>query len=351
MIPDASASQLKKRNVTSSASEELDVAEQLLGYAAGIQQQQQNIQQKHRDQGIAEMTSKIPPEDHPLMHSPYFAQACTSEVLLPSATAWRVLVGGPLVLWFLCTVTGIIQYSGLPTHKSNIQHSMQWFDALFRAAGPLLPLLPFLLRCCATEFPRFRRIMSWQANAEASAPRRGLAPPAPAPLQGTLPWACLLLYFLVGTVRILLYLTHLWSQRVAQDTSPLGAGRAGPVGANPDDPAAMDLVPAQHIPGWVSDHVVLGASVVACLQLELVCSVSDVVKLQVVGAGLLREFAAASSLIGSMVLTVFVCVDMYFTCRFYHYPAESAAALLVGLLLFQVPLIAWLYRRSIKPSS
>jgi len=43
-------------------------------------------------------------------------------------------------------------------------------------------------------------------------------------------------------------------------------------------------------------------------------------------------------------LHVLVCMDIYFTCRYYHLPSESGLGVLSGLLVFQVPLLLWLAR-------
>lgn len=59
-------------------------------------------------------------------------------------------------------------------------------------------------------------------------------------------------------------------------------------------------------------------------------------------AGMVRSFFAACAFLLSIALTLLVSLDMFYTCRFYHYPTESATAIVAGLALFQVPVLIWL---------
>ena len=97
---------------------------------------------------------------------------------------------------------------------------MQWFDAIFRSMGSLLPMLPWALRCGPLIKSSNR-----------------------ASFRSTLPWGCFLAYTCIGLVRVILYLAHLALQR----------GHLLAPGGTSKEP-------------WVSDHVFLAASVVACLQ-------------------------------------------------------------------------------------
>ncbi|KAL6747232.1 hypothetical protein V8C86DRAFT_1353144 [Haematococcus lacustris] len=104
---------------------------------------------------------------------------------------------------------------------------------------------------------------------------------------------------------------------------------------------------------YLSDHLFLGASVVACLQVELVCAVSDVIKLELGGGPgpgrgglpLWRHMAAGSAAVLSMAGLLLVSLDMHFTARHFHQPRESVLALLLGGLAFQAPLLLWIHRK------
>ena len=53
-------------------------------------------------------------------------------------------------------------------------------------------------------------------------------------------------------------------------------------------------------------------------------------------AALLWELQTVTAFVMAMVLHVLVCLDIYFTCRHFHLPSESMAAVVAGLILFQV---------------
>ncbi|KAG1678509.1 hypothetical protein FOA52_014542 [Chlamydomonas sp. UWO 241] len=212
------------------------------------------------------------------------------------------------------------------------RHSLASFDALFRAVGPLLPLLPLGLRVAGGIV----------APPTAGGGHTGRAPPtAAAP-----PAACLAAYTLVALARLLLYFAHLLLQRAL-------SGHGAPKG------------------GWLSDHIFLGASVAACLCVELCCCVADGRACLAPGAteGIsnssgatphaatmvqhpaatpasspLRAGLVAAAGVAAAALYAALCADMYYTCRFFHAPTESVAALAMGLLAFQGPLLTWLER-------
>ena len=123
----------------------------------------------------------------------------------------------------------------LPKSKSEVEHFMQWFDTAFRTTGALLPFLPWLLRCCSC-------LGAGTGGGSGGGGRRRLA------VRPTLQWACLAAYIFVAAVRIGLYVLHLAVQ------GRLLGGGGGHGGAREA--------------AWVSDHVFLAASVVACLQVS-----------------------------------------------------------------------------------
>ncbi len=72
-------------------------------------------------------------------------------------------------------------------------------------------------------------------------------------------------------------------------------------------------------------------------QAELVCGVSDAVKLAAQRtASDLRLLAAAAAVVLGAALLALVSADMHFTARLFHERGETLAALLAGLALFQV---------------
>ncbi|KAL6746028.1 hypothetical protein V8C86DRAFT_2445580, partial [Haematococcus lacustris] len=88
-------------------------------------------------------------------------------------------------------------------------------------------------------------------------------------------------------------------------------------------------------------------------RVELVCAVSDVIKLELGGGPgpgrgglpLWRHMAAGSAAVLSMAGLLLVSLDMHFTARHFHQPRESVLALLLGGLAFQAPLLLWIHRK------
>ena len=142
---------------------------------------------------------------------------------------------------------------------------MDWFDDIFRALGPLLPLLPWGLRCISclswkssSDVAENARVSALSGSQSLDASHACGSHRTRPPLKSTLPLSCLSAYVTVGAVRLGLYLLHLVVQRH-------GGGTEGTP--------------------WVSDHVFLASSVVACLQAEMICSLSDVIRLELNGSG------------------------------------------------------------------
>lgn len=59
----------------------------------------------------------------------------------------------------------------------------------------------------------------------------------------------------------------------------------------------------------------------------------------------LRQFAVVAALVSSVFVMVAILADMYCTARWYHHPLESLVALLAGTILFQVPVMIWLWKK------
>ena len=91
--------------------------------------------------------------------------------------------------------------------------------------------------------------------------------------------------------------------------------------------------------GWVvmSDHLLLAACVLACLQAEATAAISDAYKCELGHGSTLRLMALISLFLAGVILYFALCADMYFTASLFHTLPHSAAALALGLLLFQAP--------------
>lgn len=90
----------------------------------------------------------------------------------------------------------------------------------------------------------------------------------------------------------------------------------------------------------VSDHVFLGATILVSLHVELVCVLSDAVRLwrrRHYGRQALLQVA----MLAGLMLYLATAVDMYFTAKYYHTPAETVSTVVVVFLLFQLPVLAW----------
>eukprot|EP00798_Chlamydomonas_sp_ICE-L_P001478 gene1478-32862_t len=178
----------------------------------------------------------------------------------------------------------------LPEKKSEVMHLMSSFDrTLFRTVGPLLPLAVLALRWLALDLPTvFVRAAGGDPKGVQDRPSTDTTTTlGPVYARATMISSCLLVYCIVALCRIALYSLHLALQHSS---------------------ASGDL---NHVAAaWMSDHLVLGASVVACLQVEIVCALSDVVKVEIV-----RAFSDVIKL---------------------------SVSILLGATLFQAPVVPWL---------
>lgn len=246
-------------------------------------------------------------EDHVTSHLRQAAQS--PGVLVPSVLAWRVLIILPLLLWTWSVIWGMSAFDGIPENRRAARHFMMWFDVLvFRTpAGPALPFIILAVRWLSTAGLR----------------REGIQSVAPTVISKVL-----VPYLVVTLGRMLLYGVHAWwqaSHRLSHDASHVVPVKA--------EEAASESI------AYLSDHILLGASVVALLHSEMICAVSDMIKLAAVTDSDWRVMVAASALMKSILLLVLVVLDMHWTARLFHYPAESAVAFAAGLLLFQVPIL------------
>jgi hypothetical protein len=223
-------------------------------------------------------------------------------------------------------------------------------------------------------------LLSWSSSGDQqqdspSRPSPSPSSPSPSPRAssrtavalGTLTLECLLLYAGVAVGRVLAYLAH------------AGALKKGWLQG--------------HV---VSDHLFLAASMLACLQAEAACALSDLrrasgarrralrqsqqqqqqqqnkgrpqQKQQGNGEGpadasapsspppsppsplalFAREGALALVLLAAALLYALTAADMYFTARYYHVPKETLITAAAVFLLFQAPVLAWLSARRVR---
>jgi hypothetical protein len=122
-------------------------------------------------------------------------------LVVESPAAFKALLIAPLVIWWLAVGTGIAVYEGLPKGQ-RIRHVMTWFDrGVVRPAGPLVPFVVLLLRA-AVHTASHVWWHGWSGllnSSSRAAPRLRL---------GSLLLDCMVIYFTMAVLRILVYFTH-----------------------------------------------------------------------------------------------------------------------------------------------
>ncbi|CAL8465031.1 g4566 [Coccomyxa elongata] len=212
------------------------------------------------------------------------------------------------VLWIISILIGGFLHSevhhGMETKTLQARLPLLWFDRLLRRHGPLLPLPVFAIRLAvdiAAVLSNGHNLQSPQGNRL----RHHLAEAA-------------VVYVGVTAVRLFVYGLH--CAGVYRLLS-----RAG----------AVSAVPIQ----LMSDHIFLGASVVAILSAELVllrCT------LRQASCPVHVKTLARAGLLAAAALLVLTCGDMHFTARFFHERTETFLGAILGLLAFQIPITWWL---------
>ncbi|GAX83945.1 hypothetical protein CEUSTIGMA_g11369.t1 [Chlamydomonas eustigma] len=250
----------------------------------------------------------------------------------------------PVMIWILANAIGILSFRGLPKNKREVTHLMLWFDTIFRRNGPLLPLIPWLFRAFSISSYNHEAadsLGSSKQRFDSLAHAHGRSRPSSSKSSDSANgvttnnwltycfvdiWAGLAMYVVLALVRVGLYLLHLEFQ-----------------GWYLLEPHAS----------LMSDHVFLGCSVVATLQVEIILSAQRAPRLLsewsmsfsaiTKGGPLIKALSGACSLITACVLYMLLCFDMYYTCRFFHLPRESLVALASGFLVFQLPVLFCLH--------
>ncbi|KAL3151714.1 hypothetical protein ABBQ38_012695 [Trebouxia sp. C0009 RCD-2024] len=203
-------------------------------------------------------------------------------------------------VWFVVISIGIIYYSGDPTGaEKHAFHSLVWFDHMLRTVGPMFPFMLLATRYkLATLAPE---ILAFEQQ----------------------PWVEQIVVYIGLTItRLAIYFIH----RLGIFYFLAEAG-------------AVSALPA-HL---MSDHVFLGSALVSMLSSEAVLLAKDIrrsaQRLNPAAQGVLVATFLSCSLVFCLITG-----DMYYTCRFYHAPIQNFWAVIMGLVVFQLPVSWWLIR-------
>lgn len=165
----------------------------------------------------------------------------------------------------------------------------------------------------------------------------------PAGLSPGRPWwqgldECGLVYLAVTVLRALVYKLHTADGACDQVRRLLAEMMQGET--------TLRCVPGRH---WMSDHILLAASMAAMLSAEAVIGAVDTLLASRASPPVAeRRFppAAAAVPLGIAVLLYeLTSWDMFFTAELFHEALESLVSMLLGLVLFQLPVAAWVWRR------
>eukprot|EP00192_Tetraselmis_astigmatica_P018963 CAMPEP_0117656452 /NCGR_PEP_ID=MMETSP0804-20121206/4812_1 /TAXON_ID=1074897 /ORGANISM="Tetraselmis astigmatica, Strain CCMP880" /LENGTH=244 /DNA_ID=CAMNT_0005462855 /DNA_START=636 /DNA_END=1367 /DNA_ORIENTATION=- len=221
-------------------------------------------------------------------------------VITPLAVAAALCCAG-MGLFALAIALGCSSHEPDPLVAAGLSRSslnpLLQYDLLLRKAGPVLPLIPPVLRAAVTA--------------------SGKPPPRSFLLPGLLHTSAV--YVAAATIRVALYL----------------AGLPGGVLGKPQ--------PLELHAHWMSDHILLGSSMTAALAAEAAILTAFLLQ------GMRLSGAAAARILLSLVVAValfaLTVVDMHYTAKFFHPVTENLRAWAVGLLIFQAPLATWVVWR------
>ena len=91
----------------------------------------------------------------------------------------------------------------------------------------------------------------------------------------------------------------------------------------------------------MSDHILLACTIIGGLSSEIVLVLLSVAVRLRGGRRrsvlLLKMFAVVV-----LILALTVCLEVYYTARYFHPPVETVVAAILGLLLFQIPILYYI---------
>ncbi len=257
-----------------------------------------------------------------VMHSSLLLEVWHAEhhdLVLPSDTAFRALLILPLMFWWLCVLAGMSLHQGT-VRSSKVHHALLWYDrGLLRPFGPLLPFAVVLGRAGLLAALHWwdRRAAAWRghtAATPAAVQQQQQQQQGPRLRLATLAKLCVQVYVGIALLRLAIYLLHVAVSRLLH----------------------YDIM---------SDHIFLSATMLVCLHVEMLCVLSDLLRLPIADDGSLpslAELGLNSVFVTALFLYLLTALDMFFTARYYHDPLESALTLVSVFFLFQLPTLRWL---------
>ena len=189
----------------------------------------------------------------------------------------RVAVAAPQLVWIMTIVLGMGMHRGNASSDTSSYLPLAWYDGIFIHIGPLLPLIPLGTRAMAS-------FLSGASNMakDVSASRAGLV------------------YAFAAIIRLSVY---------------FAAGLFG-----------------EHA---MSDHIFLGACVFSSAHAEAVAGLAMLARMCVIKSTVFATVSAALVVLQSFCLMGLQCGDSWFTAIYFHTPAETMIALVLGLLACQ----------------
>lgn len=240
------------------------------------------------------------------------------------------------VVWLCAIFYGISRNDGLPPNREELP--FQRFDRILRIAGPLIPAGIMALRYLA-----FAPVYSSPETADAGVGSSGSSGGSGGGLSGiisgdafrqlTAGLGLAAMYVAVTVVRWGIYMLHV----LLAPTILSSWKRPGSL--------TTDLM---------SDHIFLGASIVAILTAEghqLAAYARSWQRRSAIGGvtrpgvTLHRRLVIAAMVVWTLLISA-ICTDMHTTARHFHEPKESIVAAVAGAVVFQVPMTLYLWSRT-----
>lgn len=197
-------------------------------------------------------------------------------------------------VWFVLVAAGLASYEGEPVVVKSRDLPLHWFDLVFRRFGALLLFGLLAVRAAAAA-------RTWRSTSGG-------------PFTDGTVLKTFALFLGLAFLRMAIYQLHVAGyiftpQRWARDN--LG-----------------------HPPHVMSDHVLLGASLMGGFACE---AVLGLLSLRSVRADSEQGIFARLYSLAATVMSVLVSCECYYTARYFHPPREIILGAILGLLLFQIP--------------